>query len=388
MTGGGSGGHITPILAVAHELKRIDPNIEVIYIGQRGDSFAGIIDDNSLIDETYMISAGKFRRYHTEGWRQILDVHTMYLNIRDGFRFAAGFWQSFWLLGRINPDAIFCKGGFVGVPVGLAAALRRIPYMTHDSDAIPGLANRIISRWAKYHAVALDEKLYPYPRSKTYNVGVPISPLYSKVDVSDALRFRKECGLSSFGKVVLITGGGRGAARLNEAAIKAVPELLADYPDLAVVHTAGTDHVRDVTAAYEAALDSDDMNRIVVLGYTTELYKYSGAADVVVARGGATNLAELAAQAKPCIIVPNPFLTGGHQLKNSLAFEKRGAVVVVSDTELTKDHTLFRDSIKRLLDDTELRKQLSENLHSFARPDSAKELARLVVELGTKKYRG
>lgn len=171
MTGGGSGGHITPILAVAHELKKLAPDTHIIYIGQQGDTFGTVVAEHELIDEVHTIAAGKFRRYHSEGLKQLLDLKTMWLNLRDGFRVVKGLVQSYRLLGDLKPDMVFCKGGFVGVPVGLSAALRHIPYVTHDSDAIPGLANRVIAKWAALHAVALDPSLYPYPVERTVNVG-------------------------------------------------------------------------------------------------------------------------------------------------------------------------------------------------------------------------
>ena len=385
MTGGGSGGHITPILAVAHEIKQLHPDTHIMYIGQRGDVFGKIVAESTLIDETHTVSAGKFRRYHGEGLRQLLDIRTFALNIRDGFRVIAGLWQSYRLLSQLRPDIIFCKGGFVGVPVGLAAAYLHIPYMTHDSDAIPGLANRIIARWAVKHAVALDPSLYAYPVVKTINVGVPVAEQYQLVDAVEQAHLRTEVGLSEYDEVVLVTGGGLGAARLNHAAVRAAPELLRRFPRLAIVHTTGRQHEAVITEAYEASLKSAELRRVHVIGYTTELYKYSGAADVVVARGGATNLAELASQAKACVIVPNPLLTGGHQLKNAIAYEQKGAIISIDENQLRDNHELLLSAVERLLDNPKLRVQLGSKLHTFARNDSASILATMLFDLGKDK---
>lgn len=382
MTGGGSGGHITPILAVAHELKKQQPETKLIYIGQKGDAFGEVVATDALVDEAYTISAGKFRRYHGEGLTQLLDLRTMALNLRDGFRVLVGLWQSYRLLGRIQPDVMFCKGGFVGVPVGLAAAFWHIPYLTHDSDAIPGLANRIIARWAAKHAVALDPSLYPYPTIKTTDVGVPVSPEYRLVTAKEQARLRQEIGLGTFEQVLLITGGGLGAARLNHATVLAAPSLLKQFPRLAIVHTTGRNHEIAVSEAYDASLLPRERKRVRVIGYTTELYKYSGAADLVIARGGATNFAELAAQAKACIIVPNPLLTGGHQLKNAAAYEQKGAVMIVDELALQQNYELLSSAAARLLRDPAKRAQLSKRLHTFAQPNSAKELAAMLLELG------
>ena len=379
MTGGGSGGHITPILAVAHELKQIDPDTTIIYIGQKGDRFGGIVAEHELINDVYTISAGKFRRYHGEGVRQLLDFKTLLLNIRDVFRVLAGCWQAWRVLGRVRPDVVFCKGGFVGVPVGLAAAARKIPYVTHDSDAIPGLANRIIARWAAGHAVALDSKLYPYPPYKTKNVGVPVAPSYKLVDMKQQQAARGALGLEEYEQVILVTGGGLGAARLNHAAVLTAPKLLDRYPKLALVHTTGAAHESVVSEAYDAALSPEMRKRVIIIGYSTELHMYSAAADVVVARGGATNFAELAAQAKPCIIVPNPMLTGGHQLKNAAAYEEKGAVVSIDEAKMMANHELLLQALTKLLDHPDEREKLSKQIATFARPNAAKELADYIL---------
>ena len=386
MTGGGSGGHITPILAVADEIKKAHPDSKIIYIGQKGDTFADIVAENMLIDEVRSVSAGKFRRYNGEGLRQLLDFKTIWLNVRDAFRVIKGFWECNKLLSTIKPDVVFCKGGFVGVPVGLAAARLKIPYLTHDSDAIPGLANRIISRWAAKHAVALDPELYPYPQHKTVNVGVPVSSRYVKISFAEQQKLKAIAGFDSFKQVLLVTGGGLGAARLNHAAVQAMPKLLKKYPDLAVIHTAGQKLEAVVKEAYDACLAPEQRQRVHVYGYTTDLATFSGMADVVVARGGATNIAELAAQGKACIIVPNPLLTGGHQLKNAIAYEEKGAIINLDEMKLKDNFEILLKSIERLLDDKERRRDLSEKLHSFARPDSAKELAALCFEVAQNAY--
>lgn len=380
MTGGGSGGHITPILAVAHELKAAHSDVVVAYIGQKGDRFGDVVAAHELIDEVYTISAGKFRRYHGEGVRQLFDFRTIGLNIRDLFRVVIGCWQAWRLLGRIRPDVVFCKGGFVGVPVGIAAALRRIPYITHDSDAIPGLANRVIGRWASGHAVALDPSLYPYPQKKTKNVGVPVASTYTTVDDEQKKSARKELGLDGYSQVVLVTGGGLGAARLNRAAVLVATKLLEHYPKLALVHTTGAVHEAAVAEAYDASLSEDARKRVYIIGYTTKLHVYSAAADVVVARGGATNFAELAAQAKPCIIVPNPLLTGGHQLKNAAAYEEKDAVIAIDEVKLTSNHELLLHSLIKVLDDSTLQNELSRHISMFARPDSARTLAQFIID--------
>ena len=317
LTGAGSGGHITPLLAVAAELKRRQPELKIVYIGQRGDKLGDIPARDPHIDAVYTVRAGKFRRYHGEGWRQLLDIPTLLKNIRDAFYVLIGIVQSWRLLGRLQPTVIFIKGGFVGVPVGLAAASRHLPYLTHDSDAIPGLANRIIARWAVRHAVALPVNIYPYPASKTVTTGIPLRADFVLVTEARQKAYRAKLRVSEHAKLLFVIGGGLGSQEVNQAVAEAMPHLLREIKDLHVIHVVGRKNLPDMQADYAAHLSAAEQGRVIVSGYVDDVYLYSGAADLIVTRAGATNLAEFAVQGKACIVVPSAFLAGGHQLKNA-----------------------------------------------------------------------
>ncbi len=379
VTGGGSGGHITPILAVARELKRLNRGTRIVYIGHRGDSLDDVVAADKNIDEMFSVRAGKLRRYNGEGWKQLLDLRTVYLNVRDFFQIIAGIWQSYWLLRRLKPNIIFTRGSYVSVPVTLAGKLLGVPYVTHDSDAIPSLTNRIIARWATIHAVALPEELYPYPIDRTLTVGVPISPEY--LFVSDALRqqYKNELQLEGFEWVLLVTGGGLGAQRLNTAVIQNAAALLERYPGLAIVHLTGRANEIGVKAAYMKTLPLPLRRRVMIHGFVTDMYRYSGAANLVIARGGATNLAELAVQGKTCIIVPNPQLTGGHQLKNTETLRKKNAIVELTEDQLAQELRLA-SQISELLDNPAKSAAIAAAFLAFARPDAARRLAALLLE--------
>ncbi len=381
MTGAGSGGHITPTLAVAHELKKLQPDVQIIYIGQRGDMLNDVPMQDKNVDETFFISAGKLRRYHGEGLKQLLHVPTMLRNIRDMFRTLAGIWQSYWLLGKLRPDIVFIKGGFVGVPVGLMAALRHIPYVTHDSDALPGLANRIIAKWAALHAVALPKEVYSYPPSKTVTVGVPISHHYEWVTPAMQKTFRKDLGLDQYHRMLFVTGGGNGSQRLNEAVLACASHLLARYKDLVIVHVAGRKLEAQIRSDYKDELTPEQFARVKVHGFVHQMYRYTGAADVCVTRAGGTTMAEFAAQGKALVLVPNPQLTGGHQLKNAKVFVERRAVALVGEDKLQIDQLALMPALSDLFDHPEKRAQLGESLHKLAQTDSAQQLAVLLLKV-------
>lgn len=381
MTGGGSGGHITPILAVAHELKKLQPSCRIVYIGQKGDNLSDVPEKNGDIDKVYKISSGKFRRYHKAGIWQSLDVSTNVKNIRDAFRVVVGVLQSYRLLGKLQPDAIFVKGA-LGVPVGLAASARHIPIMTHDSDAVPGLAHRIIARWVTIHATALPKEYYNYSPENTEVVGVPVSDNYKSVNQEQQNIFKKEIKLDKYKQVLLITGGGQGATAINSAAVDIMPKLLEEHKDLVVVHFLGRANEDKVSRQYNSALTEEEKGRVVTKAFVEDFYHYSGAADLIIGRAGATNLAEFAIQGKACVIIPSPHLVGGHQLQNAKALAEQDAIKLVNEAD--GNDALFK-IVNKLLDSDEERKKLATNLHRFASPDAAKKLAVSLLNLRDNK---
>lgn len=378
MTGGGSGGHITPILAVAHELKQLRPDVEIIFIGQRDDSYAALTSRDPNVDASYSVWAGKLRRYADESWlKRLTDFRTIGLNIRDMFRVVLGTFQSWRLLGELKPDIIFTRGGFVSVPVALGGRLRGISYITHDSDSIPSLANRIIARWAAVHAVALPKEMYPYPPRKTVTVGVPVSGKYERVTPALQRHYRKLLKLDRYDQIVFLTGGGNGARLLNQALVESARYLLGTFPRLAIVHLSGAKLEDETNDAYNALQLGSARERVQVHGFVTDSYRYSGAADVVIGRAGATTVAEFAIQGVPCLMVPPKQLAWA--VKNSRELASRNAIVELNEDQIEQPERLGR-TIGALLEDDVQRAKLAENLAAYAHPHAAADLAKLILK--------
>jgi len=344
-----------------------------VYVGEYGGKFADLTADSKDIDEVHTVFAGKYRRYHGDGWlTRLFDIRTNMLNIRDLFFFLLGTLQSVWLLGRLRPDVVFLKGGFVGVPVGLAAALHRRPMVTHDSDAMPGLANRLVSRWVRCHATGMPVEFYSYDPAKTTHVGVLVSSDYQPVDASLQQSYKQQLDISVDQQVLLVTGGSLGAHRVNAAVKQLAPSLLESYPQLYIVHQVGKGN-QQTHGEYQH-------DRLRVVEFLQPMYVYTGCADVVLTRAGANTLAELGVQGKACIVVPNPVLTGGHQLKNAAHLADKGAVLVVQDEGLQKDTAELDLAIRALLDSSDQRQQLGQALQSITVPDAAHKLAVVLLE--------
>lgn len=371
LTGGGTAGHITPILAVAHELKQLNPGSDLIYIGECGSKFKQLTEGHSAIDSVHTVYSGKLRRYHGETWfRRLTDFKTIYLNFRDIIFVIIGIVQAWLLLGKLKPDAVFLKGGYVGVPVGLAAAARHIPIVTHDSDALRGLANRLVTRWASVHATALPAKYYPYPAEKVRHVGVLVEHNYQPVTPLMQAEYKSELSLPKDAQLMLITGGSSGAEQINKAAVGFIDELLTKRPDLRVIHQVGQG---------KAGVYGDYRHdRLQITEFMKPMHVFTGAADLIVTRAGANAMAEFGVQQKACIVIPSPHLTGGHQLKNAEILKEQESAVVVQEADINNRENGLQAAIEQLLDDQAKRHRLASNLSRSAMPNAAKVLAQII----------
>lgn len=373
LTGGGTGGHITPILAVAHELKQRNPAVHIIYVGERAGKFADLTKDNQDIDEIHTIFAGKFRRYHGENLLQkLLDVPTILLNLRDLVFVVIGMFQALLLVLKLWPDAVLLKGGYVGVPVGIASALLKRPFVTHDSDALPGLANRLVSRWARHNAVALDTAIYPYAHDKVVQVGVLVESGFVPVDQAAQTAYKEHIGAPADATVLLVTGSSSGSVAINKAICLHARTWLADFPDLYIVHQTGKGK-QDIYGDFKH-------KRLKVLAFMRPMYTYTGAADIVVCRVSGNTLAELGTQGKAVIGIPSPHLAGGHQLKNADQLVAAHAIMRVTESAAGVDANELDMVFRELMADPRLRAHLAQNLSGVVVKDAVSRLANLIVE--------
>jgi UDP-N-acetylglucosamine--N-acetylmuramyl-(pentapeptide) pyrophosphoryl-undecaprenol N-acetylglucosamine transferase len=378
MTGGGSGGHITPILSLAHELKAIDPDCELVYIGHKGDNFDSLQAQSQDIDFMSFINGGKFRRYHGESfWSHLLDFKTVALNIRDFFRVISAIGTSLRILNRTKPDVLFVKGGFVGVPVGIAARLKGIPIITHDSDTVGGLANKIVGRWAVVHATGMPAKNYGYKQSSVKYVGIPLDPRVKPIKPSDQQEAKSSLHIPEEGFVLLVAGGGQGSQTVNEKILAIAPRLLESNLALHIIHITGSQNLDGVKRDYASSLPKLFKNRVHILGFTGDFYKYVSASDLIISRAGATSIAEYALAGKACIIIPSPFLASGHQLKNAEMLRAEDAAIIIDDNAPPEE---LLEVVEELAANEVRRKQLAGLLHKLAKPNAAHELAKIIAE--------
>lgn len=330
----------------------------------------------SHFDETIPVQtiiAGKLRRYHHVSMaRQLLWPSLVLPNVRDAFKVGAGFIQSFCKLLVWRPDVIFTKGGYVCLPVGIAARALRIPLVIHDSDAHPGLTNRVLGKWATNIATGAPLKYYSYPADRSHYVGIPISRDFVPLEPAQKAAVKQEWQLRSDRPLIVVTGGGLGATRMNDAVIAERAELEKLGSVLLV---SGQGQFEELRAQVPEDTDTFRLQAFISSGMAAVL----GAASVVVARAGATTTLELAALATPTILVPNGKLTGGHQLKNAAVYAEKDAVVIVDEADMVPHPEVLTQAVAAILGDATQAEAMGRRFQSFARPDAARDTAQLIL---------
>jgi UDP-N-acetylglucosamine--N-acetylmuramyl-(pentapeptide) pyrophosphoryl-undecaprenol N-acetylglucosamine transferase len=376
VVGGGSGGHVTPVVAVIREIKRIHPRAKIRFWCDR--KFAAqaraIIGHFDKPIPFHTIFAGKLRRYHhMTVTQQLMWPSLVWLNIRDAFLVGIGFLQSVVKLVLWRPDVIFTKGGYVCLPVGIAARLLHIPIVIHDSDAYPGLTNRILSKWAVAIATGAPLEYYSYPIAKTRYVGIPIAPEFHEFTNAERQEAKKQWGVNPNKPLIVVTGGGLGAIRINNAVILSLNKLLK-LGSLILVSGAGQyDELRSIVPPNS---DSFQLHPFI----SKDIASLFGAADVVVTRAGATTILELATSVRPTILIPNAKLTGGHQLKNAAVYAEKGACLTIDEDAMVDNPQVLVSAIHDVLSDPKNANEMAQRLALFACPNAASDMAEMILE--------
>lgn len=364
---------MTPVVAVLKELRKRHPKAELRFwcdrnFAAQARSTMGAFDADLPV---HTILAGKLRRYHhLTLWQQLTWPSLVFSNVRDLFLVAAGFIQSVVKLIVWRPDVIFTKGGYVCLPVGVAARVLRIPLVIHDSDAHPGLTNRILAKWARYIGTGAPLEYYPYDPKRAAYVGIPIADTFSPVTAAQQRVFKEEWGIRPDHPLLVVTGGGLGAARVNRAVAESLQKL---QRFTSVILVAGAGQYDQLRA--EVPPDSDVFQ---LYPYVTKMDTLLSAADVVATRAGMTTILELAALEKPTILIPNAKLTGGHQLKNAAVYQNADAAVVLDEDAMEANTDLLVNAVKTLLDDPAQAAAMARRFATFQKPNAAADMADMI----------
>ena len=372
LTGGGTGGHFYPLIAVVEEIENLTAEKKIV----SPDLFffaPAPYSDSILFDHKIsfvQIPSGKMRRYFS------------FQNITGILTTIKGFFVALWHLFRIYPDVVFGKGGYGSFPTLLAARLLFIPVVIHESDSKPGRVNAWAGKFARYIAVSYPEASKYFNKDRVAWTGNPLRrEILSEGEISkeDTEASRAALSLEKDIPVILVVGGSQGSQIINDALLDTLPLLLDKYQ---IIHQAGTKNFDAVKNQSEITLEKDiHIKRYKPFPYLTEdmMKKAYNSADLVISRAGST-IFEIAARGLPSIIIPIPESISHDQRTNAYNYKRVGGCVVIEEENLRPE--IISAEISRIMTHPEIKQALIDGANKFTRNDAAKVIADILISIG------
>lgn len=367
-TGGGTGGHIFPLIAVGREIKKSlapQEKLTIYYLGPKDE-----IPDLLLTQEGIKVKrifAGKIRRYF--GFLPLLQ------NLIDIIlKIPLGVLQTFFYVFLWNPSLIFSKGGYGSLPTVISGWILGIPIFLHESDTAPGLANRFLSRFCLEVFVSFPvQKTEFFTSQKMISVGNPVRLEVLEGSKTEADKFFR---ITQKKPVVLVLGGSQGSQRINDILLQILPDFLKNFE---LIHQTGGRNFKQAAGEAKAMVSKEQEKYYHPLGFFNEpeLTLAYQAADLIVSRAGSGSIFEIAALGKPSILLPLPESAQNHQVKNAYAYAETEAALVIEQSNLTP--YFFLDRIKYLFSRPEELAEMAQKAKNFSRPRAAKIIAEYIL---------
>jgi UDP-N-acetylglucosamine--N-acetylmuramyl-(pentapeptide) pyrophosphoryl-undecaprenol N-acetylglucosamine transferase len=348
LAGGGTGGHVIPALAIAHQLQK-QYGAELLFIG----TARGI--------ETRLVPAAGFELRLIEVGA--LNRVSLATRMKTLLGLPRAVWAARRLLVEFRPDVVIGVGGYASGPAMLAAIRAGIPTLAFEPNVVPGFANRVIAHWVSAAAVHFEETAKFFKHAKV--TGVPVRQAFFEIAGKRTAQAPP---------TLLVFGGSQGAHAINQAMIQCLPELLKQAPQIQIIHQTGERDYNDAQAAYRRTGASAE-----VYPFINDMPGFFARADLLLCRSGASTVAEIAAAGKPAIFVPFPRAADDHQRVNAQALERAGAAVVLEETKL--DDVWLVETVSALLNDPGRLARMSAAAQSLAHPNAARDIAEMAVEL-------
>ncbi|MFA6194179.1 MAG: UDP-N-acetylglucosamine--N-acetylmuramyl-(pentapeptide) pyrophosphoryl-undecaprenol N-acetylglucosamine transferase [Patescibacteria group bacterium] len=359
-SGGGTGGSVAPLLAVAEEMHRGGgaSDLRFVFVGTKDG-----LEREMVAAFNKEVGAMEFVPLISGKWRRYFSIH----NFLDIFKVIAAWFQSFIILKKINPDIVISAGAFVSVPLVWAAAAQKIPILVHQQDLRPGLANRLMAPWARAITVVFEKSLIDYgPR--TILAGNPIRQPVSAQDESLAKELQAEYSLDNSIPLILIIGGGTGATGINRLIFKAAPELVHDCQ---IIHLTGRGKLPE-----DASLLSIKNYHVLEFLDNRVVSALMSMSNLVVSRAGLGALTELSYWRKPALLIPMP---RSHQEDNAAYFAKAQAALFLYQSELSPEKLALE--IRNILNDPVRLKNLGNNIGKIMKRDAADTISGIIWEI-------
>ena len=353
LSGGGTGGHVNPALAIGEVIEKNDAQAEIHYVGTP----KGI--ENKLVPEKYTMHHIEIR-----GLRRSLSPQ----NVKTFFMSVKAFRESKKLLRTLRPDAVIGTGGYACWPICSAAASLHIPCFLHESNAVPGFAVKTLEKKADVIFVNFDQTREHLKKAKkVVHVGTPLKSAFYEYDRESA---REKLGIGkNRGRIVLSFGGSLGAAFLNDRILEMMSRFGKEHPETLFVHATGAGGYEKFMNAFRAQ-GLDKYENLVVKQYIYDMPEQMAAADLLICRSGALTLSEIAVLKKPSILIPSPNVTNDQQTKNARLLSDAGAAILLKEADM--DGETLSGVVNELLKDGERLRKMAENAGRFAAADAEK----------------
>lgn len=362
VSGGGTGGHIYPAVTLIREIQRQVPDAEFLYVGTKHGLESDIIPKEGL----------PFATVELQGFERRISL----TNIKRAGTAMAGVAKAMRIVKRFRPDVAIGTGGYVCGPILLAASLLHVPSLIQEQNVMPGITNKLLSRFVSKVAVGVPEAVMQFPSNKVVYTGNPIRREIMEADRAE--------GLSCFGfdpskRTVLVSGGSRGARSINQAMIGILSEAVKN-PEVQFLHVTGKRDYRDVMKELEAAgVSLEEAPHVRVEPYLYNMPQALAMSDLAIFRSGAIGMAELMARGIPSILIPYPYATENHQEHNARAAVVAGAARMILDKDLSAES--LRGVLAELLQEKETLEKMKKCCLNLGKPKAAQEIASLAIQL-------
>lgn len=370
MTGGGTGGHINPAIAIANTIKLNDPNAEIAFVGTKHGK------------ESDLVPRAGYKLYFVEiqGIRRSLSPR----NLITAWYILTAPRRAEQLVREFKPDIVIGTGGYASWPTLKAAAKLGIPTMVHESNALPGLAVRKLQNKVDRILINFEEtrKLLKCPSEKIIRVGNPIRSGFGSITRQSA---REKLNLDKYKYFVMSVGGSLGAERMNAGALELMSECVKNHPEIFYMHAAGVRYFEEMSAKFRSA-GLDKAPNVALCDYIHDMPLRMTAADVVISRAGAITISELSLMKKAAVLIPSPNVADNHQYKNAKVLADAGAAVLLEEREM-QENMKYSKTVLGLLADPEKCRNLEQNIEKFSDKDANKLIYAEIQKLLAKKIR-
>jgi len=363
LSGGGTGGHVYPAICIGRAIERQEQGTELLFVGTEKGMEMEIVPKEGI----------RMRTIKIRGIKRSISID----NIKAFFEIFSGLYGSLKIINEYKPDVVIGTGGYVCGPVLLMAALKGIPTIIHEQNAMPGVTNKILSKFVKRVAVTYKgtEKYFKH-QDRVFYSGNPIREGFKVFSKEDGM---KELRLNSGLPLVLVTGGSLGARSINKSMALLAKECIAKGT-FQIMHVTGNGTYEEIIAYYkEHGIDDFENGNLKVIPYLNKMAEALSAAAVVIGRAGAGILAEIAVTGCPAVLIPYPYAANNHQEMNARAYVEAGGGMMILEKELSEES--LHSAVTQLLEDEELRKSMSQKGKAYGKLDSADVIAKEVLAL-------